>query len=147
MHFAAWNPAHELWSTLCSSSSVCQQIAKWAERPTGSMLLFSSPCRIHLINVAVPVARRPHYLAIDYCSKWPASQWRHGNAQSQLYPQVSNSSWNQLRWTSIQLLHPIIAFKINLVFHWPVSYNFTTLMKSNHVNTHDLRHDLLLLPN
>lgn len=26
-------------------------------------VVFSSPCRIHLINVAVPVARRPHYLA------------------------------------------------------------------------------------
>lgn len=35
MHFAAWNPAHDLWSTLCGSSSVCQRIAKWADEQSG----------------------------------------------------------------------------------------------------------------
>lgn len=53
----------------------------------------------------------------------------------------------ELWWTSAQLLRPIIAFKINLVFHWPLSKNFPTQMKSNRVNTLNLTHDLLLLPN
>lgn len=60
-----------------------------AERPMGWTLLFPLQCRIHLINVAVPVARHPHYFTIDHCSKWLVSRSHHGNTCSKLYPQVS----------------------------------------------------------